>query len=173
MQYTCSRRICNIVVLLFTSILSVLYNKDVYPTSSFYDPLLILLIYLNHIRLHKTLSYRSYSLYIITLLILNFIYLRTLLCVYILLLLSCFGCPQNIILFSIIPSSFSNNHTIYSYLQAIHRTCITGVAQLAMKMSKIHTFDVTHTHYYTSDHLFVGLKHPILIFHVRIVYSVW
>ncbi len=28
-----------------------------------YDPLRFLLIYLNHIRLHKTLSYRSYSLY--------------------------------------------------------------------------------------------------------------
>ncbi len=28
-----------------------------------YDPLLFLLIYLNHIRLHKILSYRTYSLY--------------------------------------------------------------------------------------------------------------
>ncbi len=31
-----------------------------------YNPLLLLLIYLNHIRLHKTLSYRSYSLYFFT-----------------------------------------------------------------------------------------------------------
>ncbi len=40
-----------------------------------YDPLLFLLIYLNHIRLHKTLSYHSYYLYFFTLLILNFIYI--------------------------------------------------------------------------------------------------
>ncbi len=39
------------------------------------DTLLFLLIYLNHIRLHKTLSYRSYSLYFFTLLILKFIYI--------------------------------------------------------------------------------------------------
>ncbi len=35
----------------------------------------ILLIYLNHIRLHKTLSHRSYSPYFFTLLILKFIYI--------------------------------------------------------------------------------------------------
>ncbi len=40
-----------------------------------YDPLLFLLIYLNHIRLHKTPSYRSYSLYFFTLLILKIIYI--------------------------------------------------------------------------------------------------
>ncbi len=40
-----------------------------------YDSLLFLLIYLNHIRLHKTLSYRSYSLCFFTLLILIFIYI--------------------------------------------------------------------------------------------------
>ncbi len=39
-----------------------------------YDPLLFLLIYFNHIRLHKTLSHRSYSPYFFTLLILTFIY---------------------------------------------------------------------------------------------------
>ncbi len=36
----------------------------------------------------------------------------TLLCVYILLLLSCFGCSQYILLLSIIPSSFYHKHTI-------------------------------------------------------------
>ncbi len=41
-----------------------------------------------------------------TFLILKFIYLYTLLCVYILLLLSCFGCSQYILLLSIIPSPF-------------------------------------------------------------------
>ncbi len=40
-----------------------------------YDRLLFLLIYLNHIRLHKALSYRSYSLSFFTLLILKFIYI--------------------------------------------------------------------------------------------------
>ncbi len=40
-----------------------------------YDPLLFLLIYLNHIRIHKTLSYHSYSLYIFYLLILKSIYI--------------------------------------------------------------------------------------------------
>ncbi len=39
-----------------------------------YDPLLFLLIYVNHIRLHNTLSYSLYSLYFFTLLILKFIY---------------------------------------------------------------------------------------------------
>ncbi len=39
------------------------------------DPLLFLLMYLNHIRLHKTLSYRSYTLCFYTLLILRFIYI--------------------------------------------------------------------------------------------------
>ncbi len=41
-----------------------------------------------------------------------YIYLCTLLCVYILLLLSCFGCSQYILLLNIIPSSFYHNHTI-------------------------------------------------------------
>ncbi len=40
-----------------------------------YDPLLFLLIYLNHIRLYKTLSYRSHTLCFFTLLILTFIYI--------------------------------------------------------------------------------------------------
>ncbi len=40
-----------------------------------YDPLLFLLIYLNHFRLYKTLSYHSYSLWIFTLLILKCIYI--------------------------------------------------------------------------------------------------
>ncbi len=41
-----------------------------------------------------------------------YIYLCTLLCVCVLLLLCCFGCPQYILLLSIIPSSFYHNHTI-------------------------------------------------------------
>ncbi len=57
------------------SILSVLYNKDVYPTSSIVWSPTFLLIYLNHIRLHKALLYRSYSLCFFTLLILKFIYI--------------------------------------------------------------------------------------------------
>ncbi len=77
-----------------------------------YIPFNIFFIYLNHIRLHKALSYHSYSLYFFTLLTLNFIYLCTLLCVYILLLLSCFGCYQYILLLSIISLSFYHNHTI-------------------------------------------------------------
>ncbi len=78
-----------------------------------YDPLLFLLIYLNHIRLHKPLSYHSYSLYFFYFTDIKFyIYLCTLRCVYILLLLSCFGCSQYIILFSIIQSSFYHNHKI-------------------------------------------------------------
>ncbi len=50
-----------------------------------YDPLLFLLIYLNHIRLHKTLSYHSYSLYLFTLLILKFIdiFMHITMCLYI------------------------------------------------------------------------------------------
>ncbi len=42
----------------------------------------------------------------------NIIYLCTLLCVYILILLSCFGCSQYLLLLSIIPSSFYANHII-------------------------------------------------------------
>ncbi len=81
-----------------------------------YDPLLFLLIYLNHVRLHKRLSYRSNSLcffYFNDIKI--YIYVYTLLCVYILLLLSCFGFSQYILLLIIIPSSSYANHTIYSY----------------------------------------------------------
>ncbi len=59
----------------YPSTLSVLYNKDVYPTSSTVWFTTFLLIYLNHIRLHKTLSYLSYSLCFFTLLILKFIYI--------------------------------------------------------------------------------------------------
>ncbi len=40
-----------------------------------YDPLLFLLLYLNHIRFHKTLSYLSHALCFFTLLILWFIYI--------------------------------------------------------------------------------------------------
>ncbi len=57
------------------STLNVLYNKVSTQPALLYDPLLFLLIYLNHIRPHKTLSYRSYSLYFFTLLILKFIYI--------------------------------------------------------------------------------------------------
>ncbi len=55
--------ICLILVTqtFYPSSLSVLFNKNVYPTS-LYNPLLFLLIYLNHIRLYKTLPYRSYTL---------------------------------------------------------------------------------------------------------------
>ncbi len=95
----------------YPSTLSVLYNKDVYLL--LYDLLLFLLLYLNHIRLQKTLSYRSHTLYYFTLLTLWFIYLCTFLCVYIL-LLSCFGCSLYSILLNIIPSSFYTNHTTYS-----------------------------------------------------------
>ncbi len=42
-------------------------------------------------------------------------YLCTFLCGYILLLLSCFGCSQYILLLSIIQSSFYDNHTTWSY----------------------------------------------------------
>ncbi len=55
--------------------LSVLYNKDVYQPLLLYDPLHFLLIYLSHIKLHKTVSYHSYSRYLFTLLILKFIYI--------------------------------------------------------------------------------------------------
>ncbi len=97
----------------YPSTLSVLYNKDVYLSLLLYDPLHFLLIYLNHIRLHKTLSYRSYSLYFFTLLILKCIYIYVQYYVFIhLLLLSCFGCSPCILLLSIIPSSFYANHTI-------------------------------------------------------------
>ncbi len=65
-----------------------------------YDPLLFLLIYLNHIRLHKTLSYRAYSLYFF-LIYFIYIFMYITMC-YILLLLSCFGCSQYILLLSII-----------------------------------------------------------------------
>ncbi len=62
------------------------------------------LINLNHIRLHQTLSYHSYSLYFFYFTDIKiYIYLCTLLCVYILLLLSCFWCSQCILLLSIIP----------------------------------------------------------------------
>ncbi len=72
----------------YPSTLSVLYNKEVYPTSLLYYPLLFLLIYLNQIRLHKTLSYCSYSRYFFYFTDIKiYRYLCTLLCVYILLLL--------------------------------------------------------------------------------------
>ncbi len=45
-----------------------------------------------------------------------YIYLYTLLCVYMLLLLSCFGCCQYILSLSIIPSSFYAYHTIWLFL---------------------------------------------------------
>ncbi len=48
-----------------------------------------------------------------------YIYLCTLLCVYILLLLYCFGWSQYILLLSIIPSSFYHNHTIWSHIHNI------------------------------------------------------
>ncbi len=67
---------------------------------------------MDYIRLHNTLSYRSYSLCFFTLLILKFIYIYVHYYVFILLLLSCVGCSQYIILLSIIPSSFYANHTI-------------------------------------------------------------
>ncbi len=44
---------------------SVLYNKDV--ALLLYDPLRFILIYLNHIRLYKTPSYRSHTLLILRL----------------------------------------------------------------------------------------------------------
>ncbi len=47
--------------------------------------------------------------------IMIYIYLCTFLCVYILLLLSCFGFSQYILLLSIMPSSFYANHTTQSY----------------------------------------------------------
>ncbi len=40
-----------------------------------YDPLLFILIYLNHIRLYNSLSHRSHTLYLFTLLILVFIHI--------------------------------------------------------------------------------------------------
>ncbi len=48
-----------------------------------------------------------------------YIYLCTLLCVYILLLLSCFGCSQYILLLKIIPSSFYHNHTIHGMILGV------------------------------------------------------
>ncbi len=63
-------------------------TKPPIASNVLYDPLLFLLIYLDHIGLYKTLSYHSYSLCCFTLLI--YIYLFTLLCVSILLLLPCF-----------------------------------------------------------------------------------
>ncbi len=56
------------------STLSVLHNKDLYPNSSIVWSTTFPFNILN-IRLHKTLSYCSYSLYFFTLLILNFIYI--------------------------------------------------------------------------------------------------
>ncbi len=64
-----------VIQTIYPSALSVLYNKDVYPTSSMYDPLIFLIIYLNHIRLCKTLSYCSNTLYFFTLLISRFVYI--------------------------------------------------------------------------------------------------
>ncbi len=57
----------------YPSTFSVLYNKDVYPTSSIDDPLPLLLLYLNHIMIYKT--YRSHTLCVFILLILWFIYI--------------------------------------------------------------------------------------------------
>ncbi len=48
----------------YPSSLSVLYNKDVYPTSSIVWSCTLPFNILNHITLHKTLSYHSYSLYL-------------------------------------------------------------------------------------------------------------
>ncbi len=62
----------SIIKTLFPLITSILYT---YIPLLLYDPVLFLLIYLMHIRLHKPLSYHSYSLYFFTLLILKFIYI--------------------------------------------------------------------------------------------------
>ncbi len=67
-----------------------------------YDPLLFLLLYPNHIMLYKTLSHNFHTmLFYFTDIMVN-IYLCTFLCVYILLLLSCFGYSLYILLLSII-----------------------------------------------------------------------
>ncbi len=47
---------------LYSSAPSILYNNDVYPTSSIVWSTTFLLLNLNHIRLYKTLSYHSYTL---------------------------------------------------------------------------------------------------------------
>ncbi len=77
-----------------------------------YDALRFLLIYLNHIRLHKTLSYHSYSLHFFTLLILKFIYIYEHYYVFIYYYYYPALGALNTLLLTIMPSSFYANHTI-------------------------------------------------------------
>ncbi len=78
-----------------------------------YDPLHFPLIYLNHIRLYKTLSYRSHTLcfFYFTDVMLRFIYIYVHFYVSIYYYYNPALCALNILLLSIIPSSFYGNHT--------------------------------------------------------------
>ncbi len=60
------------------SSLSVHFSKDIYPILLLCDPLLFLLLYLNHIMLYKTLSYHFHTQFVFYFIdIMVYIYLST------------------------------------------------------------------------------------------------
>ncbi len=115
---------------------------------------------------YTIISFPYYMLFYFTD-IMVYIYLCTFLCVYILLLLSCFGCCLSIILLRIIPSSFYANHTTYVKYGHTNGQCFSKTqSQKGYDFCKkwhpqrvrfvnqmlIHTHTHTHTHTYTYTH---------------------
>ncbi len=91
----------------YPSTLSVLYNKDVYPTSSIvWWTTFPFNIFKSHYTTQNTIISFIFSIRFYFTDIKIYIYLCRLL------LLSCFGCSQYILSLNIIPSSFYHNHTI-------------------------------------------------------------
>ncbi len=74
-----------------------------------------------------------------------YIYLCTLLCAYILLLLSCFGCSQYILLLSIIPSSFYANLQLPHSLEKVVRILVLQFENDPLFCSKTLTFQLKTT----------------------------
>ncbi len=90
------------------SSLSVLYSKDVYPTSSIVWSTICPFMYWNHIMLYKTLLYNFNNQCFFTLLILWFIYIYVR--YYVFIYYYCYH-PLSALYIFIIPSSFYTNHT--------------------------------------------------------------
>ncbi len=103
------------------SVPSVLSNKDVYPTSSIVWSRRFLLLYLNHIRLYKTLSYHSHTLCFFTLLILWFIYIYIYIYIYVHCSVLC---------------SFITSECLIS-LGRTHELCLCSDISIVRRMSEI------------------------------------
>ncbi len=113
LQFNCTDYTNILIQTFYPSTLSVLCNNEVYPTSFIVwsTPFSFSILKSHYTKYNTIISFIFSKLFYFTD-IKMYIYLCTLLCVYILLLLSCFGCSQYILVLSIIPSSFHANHTI-------------------------------------------------------------